>query len=139
MLEHEALSRQIIGCAIEVHKHLGPGLLESAYEACLFDEVLRGGLAVQEQVELPLEYKGRRLDCGYRLDLLVESSVIVEVKAIEKLEPIHEAQMLTYLRLTGCTLGLFLNFHRHTLMDGMKRIVLARNPNSPSALSAAPR
>lgn len=92
MLEHEELSRLILGCAIEVHKHLGSGLLESAYELCLFDELGRAGLGVRRQVELPLEYKGRRLDCGYRLDLLVESVVIVEVKAVEKLDPIHEAR-----------------------------------------------
>lgn len=139
MLEHEALSKAIIGAAIEVHKHLGPGLLESAYELCLQDELLRAGLGVMRQVDLPLEYKGRRLDCGYRLDLLVESVVVVEVKAIERFEPIHEAQMLTYLRLTGCSLGLLLNFHRPTMLEGLKRVVLTQHKVPLSAPSAPPR
>ncbi len=139
MLEHEALSKAIIGAAIEVHKHLGPGLLESAYELCLFDELSRAGLEVRRQVEVPVEYKGRRLDCGYRLDLIVESAVVVEVKVIERFDPIHEAQMLTYLRLSGCSLGLLLNFHRPTLLDGLKRVVLTQHKNPLSASSASPR
>jgi GxxExxY protein len=139
MLEHEGLSKAIIGAAIEVHKHLGPGLLESVYELCLQDELCRAGLIVSRQVELPLEYKGRRLDCGYRLDLLVESAVVVEVKAIERFEPIHEAQMLTYLRLSGCSLGLLLNFHRPTMLEGLKRFVLTHSKTPLSAPSAPPR
>ncbi|MBN8643905.1 MAG: GxxExxY protein [Planctomycetes bacterium] len=139
MLEHEALSKAIIGAAIEVHRHLGPGLLESAYELCLHDELSRAGLGVRRQVELPLEYKGRRLDCGYRLDLIVESAVIVEVKTVERFDPIHEAQMLTYLRLTGCSLGLLLNFHRATMLEGLKRVVLANQKSLISAPSASSR
>ncbi len=126
MLEHEALSKAIFGAAIEVHKHLGPGLLESAREPCLFDELSRAGLDVRRRVDVPAEDKGRRLDCGYRLDLVVDSAVVVEFKAIERFDPIHEAQMLTCLRLSRCSLGPPLNFHRPTSLDSLNRVVLTQ-------------
>jgi GxxExxY protein len=117
------LSKQIIGAAIEVHKGLGPGLLESTSEACLQHELNLKGLSSQRQVPLPLEYKGVQLDCGSRLDLLVENLVIVEIKAVEGLEPIHDAQLLTYLRLSGHWLGLLINFNMPVLKQGIKRLV----------------
>jgi GxxExxY protein len=120
----DQISYKIIGAAIEVHKVLGPGLLESAYEICLAHELNLRGHQVQRQVALPVIYKGTQLDCGYRLDLQVDDSVIVEIKAIECLEPIHEAQMLTYLRLSGKWLGLLINFNIPVLKDGVKRLVL---------------
>jgi GxxExxY protein len=126
MLESDRLdqiSRRIIGAAIEVHRHLGPGLLESAYELCLVFELRQRGLRVDEQKPLPVTYKDVKLDCGYRLDLLVEDEVIVEVKAIEKLLPIHDAQLISYLRLAHKKVGLLLNFHVSVLKDGLKRIV----------------
>lgn len=120
----QALTETIIGAAIEVHRALGPGLLESAYQACLAREFeLRGMLFVQEK-SLPLEYKGAKVECGYRLDFLVENKVVVELKAVEKVEPVHEAQMITYLRLTGCKVGLLINFNVPVLKAGIKRIVL---------------
>ncbi len=123
MRENE-LSGQVIGAAIEVHKQLGPGLLESAYEECLAFEMKLRGISFERQKALPLNYKGVRLDCGYRLDFLVGGLVVVELKAIKAFEPIHEAQMLTYLRLTNCKLGLLLNFHTTLMKKGIKRIVL---------------
>lgn len=117
------ISKGIIGAAIDVHKVLGPGLLESAYEACLQFELQERGWQVDRQKELPVLYKGIRVDCGYRLDLLVENAVIVELKAVEKLAPIHEAQLLSYLRLSGCRLGLLLNFNVQYLRQGIKRVV----------------
>jgi GxxExxY protein len=119
----DEISRRIIGAAIEVHRHLGPGLLESAYEACLVFELKRLGLKVEEQKPLPVVYKDVTLDCGYRLDLVVQDEVIVEIKAVEKLLPIHEAQLLSYLRLAGKRVGLLMNFHVPVLKDGLKRIV----------------
>ena len=104
------ISKQVIGAAIEVHKKLGPGLLESAYQACHKHELELIGIPVQTEVSLPLEYKGVTLDCGYRMDELVDGLVVVEIKAVERLEPIHEAQLLTYLRLSGFWLGLLINF-----------------------------
>lgn len=115
---------EIIGAAIEVHRALGPGLLESTYEACLFHELVQRGLTVEKQKELPVHYKGVQLDCGYRIDLLVEGSVIVELKAIEKLEPIHEAQLLSYLKLSDIKIGLLINFNVEVLKSGIKRRVL---------------
>lgn len=113
----------IIGAAIDVHKELGPGLLESAYEACLVYELAGHGLKVECQKSLPVTYHGVYLDCGYRIDLLVEGKVVVELKAVEKLEPIHEAQLLSYLKLSGCKLGLLINFNVKILKDGVKRLV----------------
>ncbi len=119
----DQISRRIIGAAIEVHRHLGPGLLESAYQSCLVFELKHLGLSLEEQKALPVVYKEVRLDCGYRLDLLVEDAIIVEIKAIEKLLPIHDAQLLSYLRLAKKRVGLLMNFHVPVLKDGLKRIV----------------
>jgi GxxExxY protein len=120
----EELTEPIIGGAIEVHKALGPGLLESAYEECLCHELHLRGLSFHRQVALPVEYKGMQLDCGYRLDLVVEDAVVVELKAVERLLPIHEAQLLTYLRLNGSKVGLLLNFNVSVLKNGIIRRVL---------------
>ena len=117
------ISGKIIDAAIEVHKKLGPGLLESAYEECLCCEMQLRGIEFNRQVPLSLNYKGVVLDCGYRLDLLVEDRVIVELKSIEGLEPIHEAQMLTYLKLRNAWLGLIINFNVIMLKDGVRRLV----------------
>jgi GxxExxY protein len=117
------ISGKIIGAAIEVHRKLGPGLLESAYEECLCCEMALRGIKFERQVPLPLNYKGVDLDCGYRLDLLVEDRVIVELKSIETLEPIHDAQLLTYLRLRDAWLGLIINFNVIMLKDGVRRLV----------------
>jgi GxxExxY protein len=139
MLEKQRLdqiSHAVIGAAIEVHRHLGPGLLESAYESCLVFELKRLGLKVEEQKPLPVVYKVVKLDCGYRLDLVVEDEIIVELKAIDKLLPIHEAQLLSYLRLSHKKVGLLMNFHVPVLKDGLKRIV---NEFPDSALSASGR
>jgi GxxExxY protein len=129
----DQITRQIIGAAIEVHKAVGPGLLESAYQACLAYEVLQRGLKAEEQVPLPVLYKDVRLDCGYRMDLLVEDSVIVEIKAVERLCPIHDAQLLSYLRIAHKQVGLLINFYIRVLKDGVKRIV---NEFPDSAISA---
>lgn len=123
MRENE-LSGQVIGAAIEVHKQLGAGLLESAYEECLAHEMTLRSIPFERQKPLPLTYKGTKLDCGYRLDFLVGGLVIVELKTIKAFEPIHKAQTITYLRLTGCKLGLLLNFHSVLMKKGIKRIVL---------------
>lgn len=121
--QENEISGKIIGAAIEVHKMLGPGLLESAYEECLCRELHLRGIEFERQVPLPLNYKGIDLDCSYRLDLLVEDKVIVELKSIEGLEPIHEAQMLTYLKLRNAWLGLIINFNVMMLKDGVRRLV----------------
>jgi len=117
-------TEQIIGAAIEVHRALGPGLLESAYEECLCHELNLRKIPFERQKPLPVEYKGVKLDCGYRLDLLVDNSVVVELKAVETIEPIHEAQLLTYLKLGGWRLGLLINFNVPVLKDGIRRRVL---------------
>jgi GxxExxY protein len=122
MTENE-ISEKIIGCAIEVHKSLGPGLLENAYVECLFYELQTAGLKVEKQKPLPLIYKEVKLDAEYRLDLIVENKVIVEVKSIETLNDIHTAQILTYLKLSGCKLGLLMNFNVLRLVDGLKKLV----------------
>ncbi len=119
----DEISRRIIGAAIEVHRHLGPGLLESAYQSCLAFELKQLGLKLEEQKPLPIVYKDVKLDCGYRLDLVVEDEIIVEIKAVEKLLPIHEAQLLSYLRLAKKRVGLLMNFHVPVLKNGLKRIV----------------
>lgn len=118
------ISYKIIGAAIEVHKALGPGLLESAYEECLAREFSLQEISFERQKQLPLEYKGLKLDCGYRIDFLVDRSVIVELKAVESVLPIHEAQLLTYLKLMNLRLGLLINFNTPVLKDGIKRIIL---------------
>jgi GxxExxY protein len=122
MKENE-ISEKIIGCAIEVHKLLGPGLPESAYLECLFYELQNAGLQVEKQKPLPLIYKDVKLDAGYRIDLLVEGKVIIELKSVEALNDIHIAQVLTYLKLSGCKLGLLVNFNVLRVVDGVKRLV----------------
>jgi GxxExxY protein len=121
--EFNRLTEATIGAAIAVHRELGPGLLESAYEACLEYELKDQSHLVERQKELPVCYRGVLVDCGYRLDLLVEGKVIVELKAVEKLQPIHEAQLLSYLKLSGYHVGLLLNFNVRMLRDGLKRMV----------------
>ncbi len=118
------ITELIIGAAIEVHKAIGPGLLESAYEECLCRELCLSNLPFERQHSLPIEYKGVLLDCGYRLDLLVGKKVVVEIKAIDKLLPIHEAQLLTYLKLGGWKAGLLINFNESLLKNGIRRRVL---------------
>ncbi len=120
----DPLTERVIGAAIEVHRHLGPGLLESAYEECLFWELGQAGLKTQRQVPVPVVYKEVKLDIGYRLDLVVQDELIVELKTVEKLLPIHEAQLLTYLKLSVMKTGLLLNFYSAILRDGIKRMVL---------------
>jgi GxxExxY protein len=124
MIENDPLTEKIIGAAIEVHRVLGPGLLESAYEECLCHELHLRGIAFVRQQPLPVVYKGVRLDCGYRLDVVVEGRVIVELKTVDRILPIHEAQLLTYLRLAGIRTGLILNFNVPVLRQGIKRMVL---------------
>jgi GxxExxY protein len=117
------ITESVIGAAIAVHRELGPGLLESAYEACLAYELNEKKLKVERQKSVPLIYRGVHLDCGYRLDFLVEDKVVVEVKAVDKLEPIHEAQLISYLKLSGCKVGLLINFKVNTLKHGIRRFV----------------
>lgn len=118
------LTREIIGAAIEVHRELGAGLLESAYQICLAHLLRENGLKVETEVRVPLKFRGIELDCDYRLDLLVENAVIVEAKAVEALTPLHEAQLLTYLRLTEPRVGLLMNFHVPVLKDGIRRLIV---------------
>jgi GxxExxY protein len=118
------ITHEIIGAAIEVHKHLGPGLLESAYEECLFHELQLRNLRVERQKAVPVVYKQTKLECGYRLDLLVEGRVVVELKSVEGLGPIHEAIILTYLRMSGHRLGLLINFNVSVLKDGVRRFIV---------------
>lgn len=118
------LSASIIGCAITVHKQLGPGLLESAYETCLAYELEQQGLFVERQKPMPLKYKTIDMDCGYRLDLVINKQVILEIKAVEQLMPIHDAQLLTYMRLAECRLGLLINFNERLLKNGIRRFVI---------------
>ena len=117
------LSSTIIGACIQVHRELGPGLLESAYEECLCYELSRRDLHVTRQQPLPIMYKGMRLDCAYQMDVVVENLIILELKSVEKLLPIHDAQLLTYLKLSGISLGLLLNFNVTTMKEGIRRIV----------------
>ena len=124
MLIHEKITEAIIAAAIEVHKELGAGLLESAYLQCLCRELSRTGLCFQCQLDVPVIYKGEKLDCGYRLDILVENSVIIEVKSVETVLPVHEAQLLTYLKLSGIRVGLLINFNVAVLKNGIIRRVL---------------
>jgi GxxExxY protein len=123
-LHAKALTQEIIGAAIEVHRVLGPGLLESAYRRCLCHELRLRGLEFQIELALPVLYKGELLDCGYRLDLLVAQTVVIELKSVEKVLPVHEAQLLTYLRLSGKRVGLLINFNVPLLKDGIVRRVL---------------
>ena len=123
MSNNNALTGKVIGAAIEVHKALGPGLLESAYDECLCHELELRSIPYERQKELQIEYKGSKLDCGYRLDLLVEDKLVLELKACNALEPIHEAQLLTYLKLSGSELGLLINFNVPVLKEGIKRLI----------------
>jgi len=131
------ITGEIIAAAIEVHRALGPGLLESAYEACLAYELVQRGLRVARQKELPVIYKNVRVDCGFRLDLMVEDKVVVELKAVERIEPIHKAQLLSYLKISGCTVGLLVNFNVKVLKEGISRIV--NRFNEPQRSLRSPR
>jgi GxxExxY protein len=123
-MEQEELTEKVIGAAIEVHRELGPGLLESAYEAALAHELGMRGVCFARQKEMPVRYKGFLIEVGYRLDILVEDAVIVELKAVTEMHPIYEAQLITYLRLAGCRVGLLINFNVPRLMDGLTRRVV---------------
>ena len=123
-MEFDRLSKQVIGCAIEVHRELGPGLLESTYEKCLVHELATQAIQCTAQMALPVEYKGINLDCGYRIDLMVEGSLIVELKSVAALQEIHEAQLLTYMKLAHIRTGLLINFNVKLLKTGIKRLVL---------------
>lgn len=131
----DQITESIIGAAIEVHRALGPGLLESAYEACLAFELAERSLKIEQQKPLPVIYREVKLDCGYRLDILVENAVVVEIKVVDRLAPIHKAQLLSYLRLSGCKVGLLVNFNVKVLKDGIVRVV-NNFPDSPRSLRA---
>lgn len=122
MIENQ-ITDKILECSFKIHTVLGPGLLESAYEACLFYELQKHGLKVEAQKTLPLVYENVKLDAGYRIDLMIENKVIVELKAVEALTDVHMAQLLTYLKLSGCKIGLLLNFNVKSLKSGIKRII----------------
>ena len=123
MLVDEILTGKILGCAYTVHSVLGPGLLEKTYEECLYYELKQNGFMVEKQKEIPLKYKEIWIDVGYRLDLLVENRIILELKAVESLHPVHIAQILTYLKLTGCQIGFLINFNVNSLKYGIKRFI----------------
>lgn len=120
----EDITKVIIGCAIDVHKVLGPGLLESAYEECLYYELQKAGLKVEKQKAIPVVYKEIKLDCGYRADLIVEDKIVIELKTVDEFNPVHEAQILTYLKFADKKLGLLINFNVLRLKDGIKRYIL---------------
>jgi GxxExxY protein len=122
--EKDGVTRRIIGAAIEVHRALGPGLLESAYAECLTRELILRGTSIRREVALPVDYKGIRLECSYRLDLLVANLVVVEIKSVSAIEPVHEAQLLTYMKLGSWKLGLLLNFNVPFMKDGIRRRIL---------------
>jgi GxxExxY protein len=121
----DPLSNKVIGCAIEVHRELGPGLLESTYEQCLAAELTRSRIPFQLQVDLPVSYKGTRLDCSYRIDVLIDQQLIIELKCVEQLQKIHDAQILTYMRLAKIKIGLLINFNVPVLKNGIKRFLLS--------------
>jgi GxxExxY protein len=121
-MDLKQLSSKIIGASIEVHKTLGPGLLESAYEKCLCHELDLQGIKFERQVDLPITYKGKKLDCGYRIDILVQDLIIIELKAVDVIAPVHKAQLLTYLKLTKLQLGFLLNFNVPLMKDGIHRM-----------------
>lgn len=127
------ITETILGVAINIHRALGPGLLESTYEACMVYDLSQTGLRVEQQKSLPVVYRGVKLECGYRLDLMIETEVIVEIKSIEKLLPIHKAQLMSYLKLSGCKVGLLINFNVEVLKDGIQRVVnnFPGSPHSP--------
>jgi GxxExxY protein len=126
MLMHHALTERVIGLAIDVHRDLGPGLLESVYETCLAFELKHAGIAFRRQVSMPVMYRGVRLNSGFRADLLIADDLIVEIKAVERLLREHEAQLLTYLRMSHCQVGLLLNFSALRLKDGLRRLVRSK-------------
>lgn len=136
-MELSKITENAIGAAIEVHRAIGPGLLESAYEECLCHELELYNLPFQRQVPLAVKYKGVQLDCGYRMDILIAEAVVIELKAVQRIEPIHQAQLLTYLKLGGWSVGLLINFNVPVLKSGIKRIV--NNYKENSAPSASPR
>ena len=123
-MEFDELSNRVIGCALEVHRTLGPGLLESTYEQCLAHELSLAGISFKLQCPLPVKYKGIKLDCGYRIDLLVNDELIVELKSVDQIMGIHQAQLLTYMKLSGVKVGLLINFNVEMLKSGIKRFVL---------------
>ena len=131
--DNDPLSDRVIGAAIEVHRYLGPGLLESSYEECLCFELAQRGVSCARQVPLPIVFKGHRLDCGYRLDVVVEERMIVEVKSVEQLSRVHSAQILTYLKLSGLHVGLLLNFNVVMMRHGLRRFV--QTASAPSAVN----
>ena len=122
-MKDNEITQLVIKSAIEVHNHLGPGLLESSYQECLYYELRQYDFQVSKEIGLPLIYKGVKLDCGYRIDLLIENQVIVEIKSVEALNEIHLAQVITYLKLSGCKVGLLLNFNVHRMKSGIRRVV----------------
>ncbi len=124
LVHNSELTRRIIGLAMHVHRCLGPGLFEAAYEACLCYELDRAGIAFRRQAPLPLEYDGVRLDCGYIADIIVDEQVVLEIKSVERILPVHEAQLLTYLKISQCSVGLLINFNTVSLTDGITRRVL---------------
>ena len=123
-MKFDSLSNRVIGCAIEVHRELGPGLLESAYEQCLAHELKLGGIQFDRQKNLPVEYKGQKIDCGYRIDLLVEGQLILELKCVDALTSVHQAQLMTYMKLAKIKTGSLINFNVSLLKNGLKRFVL---------------
>jgi len=123
-MTEDQISRIILDCAFKVHTKLGPGLLESAYRSCLAYELRKAGLIVEEEKALPLIYEDIKLECGYRIDILVNSKVIIELKTVEAFTEVHQAQTLTYMKLSGCHLGLLINFYTKSLKDGIKRFIL---------------
>jgi len=131
--DENELTTKIIGCAIDVHRALGPGLLEAAYEECLVDELVTRGLEVRRQVTVPIIYKGKQISTALRLDLIVNDRVVIELKAVDVVSALHEAQLLTYLRLTGLRAGLLINFNVEALRDGVRRKVLSLRPSATSA------
>jgi len=122
-MNEDEISKKVIGCAIEVHKSLGPGLLESAYQTCLFEELKNNGLIVAREISMPIVYKDIKLDHGYRIDLLVENKLVIEIKTVESFTDVHLAQILTYLRLGDFKLGLLINFHTSLLKNGIRRVI----------------
>ena len=124
IMDIDELTKIVIGCAIEVHKTLGPGLLESSYESCLIYELCQAGLNVKNQVELPIIYKEQYIATGYKLDILLSNELIIELKAVDKLQPIHSAQLITYMKLSNINTGLLINFNTLKLVDGIKRFNL---------------
>ncbi len=133
MLLECALTKRVIGLAIDVHRQLGPGLLESVYEECLCFELAQAGIAFRRQVAIPIVYNETRLEAGFRADILIPPSLILEIKSVEAISPVHEAQLLTYLRMSGCEIGLLLNFNTLRLKDGLRRYAMSRRTDPARA------